>query len=262
MTATVGLSAALAADINVRAGNPDAKPWKPGWMLEVNGETMPPETEWSVKSRFGQVVPAVVLHDDGTPNFDRPRYSEAPNVNVVVYGVAEDGTVKVAVIRQPRPHANDPEQPGIDGHEPVVFGQTPMGFLEKLIGASLDEFESGDMAAQREAGEEAGAVHVLAITQPAMPWHFPNPTFVDTWSDLYFVKVNLARIEALKFDRSEPIFSAEYIPVTELLARLSAGVDAEGALYRMCTANSVWMIFFATHPELFAGVVQKATTTA
>ncbi len=216
----------------------------PGWRLEVNGEVMPPRTIWRVSSPFGEVEPVVVCHTDGTPNFDRPSYAEAPHVNVVPWGVDNAGVVKIGVIRQPRPHADDPVPGNGNGNE-VVVGQTPMGFLERFTGESLE------VAAVRETGEETGARTVLNIVQPNYPFHNPNPTFVRTWADLYFVQVDLDRIEVLRPDRHEPIYSAEYITATDLLKRIRDGTDEEGAVYRGCTSLSIWMIFFATFPEFF-----------
>lgn len=219
----------------------DVPGYKPGWTLTGEGG------DWCVISRFGEVHTAVVLDTAGQPVFDRPAYREAPNVNIIAWGrrkrLFRKDDVRVAVIRQPRPHADDPERPGND-HPPVVFGQIPMGFMEKILG------ENGLDAAKRETGEETGATAVIRVTQPKYPWHNPNPTFVPTWSDLYFVEVDLDKVEALKADRNEPIYSAEYISVRELLRRIREGKDERGAVYRMCTANSLWMIFFATYPEL------------
>ncbi|MDP2665463.1 MAG: NUDIX domain-containing protein [bacterium] len=223
--------------------------YTPGWRLEVNG--IPIEGEWQITSPFGSVDTAVVLHADGTPNFDRPAYRESPHVNCVVWGRRKDGVARFAIIRQPRPHADNPKRPGND-HKPVVFGQTPMGFLDKIIGKDLiPKFEDVDHAAAREASEEAGVQVVLNIERPSYPWHNPNPTFVATWADLVFVEVNLEKIGKLKPDRTEPIFSAEYITAEELRRRIAAGKDEAGAVYRGCTSNSVWLIFFATHPELW-----------
>lgn len=223
--------------------------YQAGWRLVVNGQEMPPETEWEVRSdRFGAVHTAVVLDKDEQPVFDRPAYIEAPNVNMIAYGRGKDGVVRVAVIRQPRPHADDPERPGVDGHPPVVFGQIPMGFAEKITG---EKVESSSDAARREVGEETGASVILRVSQPAYPWHNPNPTFVRTWSDLWFVEVDLERIEDLRSTRNEPIYTAEYVTVPELLRRIRDGKDHQGAVYRMCTANSLWLIFFATFPELW-----------
>ena len=39
--------------------------------------------DFEISSTFGKVKSAVVLHADGSPNFDRPIYYEADNVNVV-----------------------------------------------------------------------------------------------------------------------------------------------------------------------------------
>lgn len=216
---------------------------QPGWQLFVNDQ--PVEGDWRVESPFGSVHTAVVVDKAGQPVFDRPAYREAPNVNIIAWGRTQNGEVRLAVIRQPRPHADDPEQPNTNGHPPVVMGQVPMGFIERLIG------ESPAAAARRETDEETGASAVLSVSQPKYPWHNPNPTFVPTWSDLYFVEVNLRQVEALKSDRNEPIYSAEYVPVAELLRRIREGKDEHNAVYRMCTANSLWMIFFATYPELW-----------
>ncbi len=200
--------------------------------------------DWRVLSPFGGVEAAVVIDPKtGQPSFDRPVVWEAPNVNIVVWGRRkEDGMPMIGVIHQPRPHADDPRDPA--SQETVVFGQTPMGFLEKLLG------EKPEDAARREAGEEAGAGSaIIRAYQPSCPWHNPNPTFVRSWSDLYFVEVDLEQIEALKEDHSEPIYKLEYIPLPELLRRLREG-EYEGALYRGCTSNSVWLIWLVCHIDI------------
>lgn len=232
----------------MRAAFPD---FKPGWTVFVN-DTPFNEANIRVESRFGSAHPAVVMHSDGTPNFERWAYTEAPAVNVIAWGRKKrwfrKPEVYVAVIRQPRPHADDPEHPGVDGHSPIVFGQIPMGFAEKVLGG---KFETAKDAASREVGEETGATAVINVTKPKCPWHNPNPTFVTSWTDLLFVEVDLEKVEQLKRDRNEPIYSAEYIPISELIQRIREGKDDEGAIYRMCTSNSLWMIFFATFPELW-----------
>lgn len=225
----------------------DAPELKPNWQLYNEGRLV--QGDWRAESRFGSVHTAVVFDTDGKPVYDRPAYREAPSVNIIAWGrtrnwFSRSESVHIAIIRQPRPHADDPEHPG-DDHKAVVFGQIPMGFMEKILG------ESGEAAARRETGEETGASAIISVTQPKYPWHNPNPTFVATWSDLYFVEVDLAKIAKLKIDRNEPIFSAEYVPAEELIRRIREGKDEEGAVYRMCTANSLWMIFFSTYPELW-----------
>lgn len=91
----------------------------------------------SESSHFGSVEYAIVVDNTGAPVFDRPLYREAPNVNIVAYGRDTEGTIRIAIIRQPRPHADDPSVQKGQKHDPVVFGQIPMGFLEKLIGKDL-----------------------------------------------------------------------------------------------------------------------------
>lgn len=225
-----------------------------GWKMTFTGPEgihdvpIPRGVSWQISSRFGSIRDAVVMSDDGTPLFDKPVVYEAPATNVVAWGRGEDGSVRIGVIRQPRPHADDPEHQGSDGHPPVVFGQVPMGYLEKLLGGN---FETPEQGAAREVGEETGATAVIRIERPASAWHNPNPTFVGSWTDLVFVEVDLTKIEVLKHDHSEPIYSAEYVPVATLRKWIREGRDETGAIFRMCTANSVWFIFAETHPELW-----------
>ncbi len=215
------------------------------WKLSVTDQ------DWKAESPFGSVESAIVVDKKGDPVFDRPIYREAPNVNCVVWGRDKEDVIRLAVIRQPRPHSDDPENSG-NNHTPVMFGQIVMGFLERIIGKDfVTKYESVEKGASRETFEESGASVVLGIERPNYPWHNPNPTFVATWSDLLFVEVDLEKIQDLQEDRNEPIFSAEYITAQELRQRVVEGKDEKGAVYRMCTANSAWFIFFCCHPEFF-----------
>ena len=218
------------------------------WQTYINGKPVPIGTDIEIRGRFGSIKTAVVMNKDGTPCFDKPIVYEADATNVVAWGRDKNGTVRVGVIRQPRPHADDPERKWQDGHSPVVVGQLPMGYLDQLLGGG---FETPEAGAAREVGEETGATAVVNIERPKCPWHNPNPTFVGSWTDLVFVEVDLEKVEALKADHNEPIYSAEYVTVPELLRRIREGKDEQGAVYRMGTANSLWFIFFATHPEFF-----------
>lgn len=224
------------------------------WKLVVDGKEVPLGTDWEVRGPVGSVGSRVLVDEEGAPTFDRPEYTETPNVNVVAWGRDHEGRCRMAVIRQPRPHADEPgpENRDRDGHPPVMFGQIVMGFLDRVVGADMFErYEEVVRGATREASEEAGASLILSVELPSCPWQNPNPTFVATWSDLVFLEVDLARLQELKATRSEPIYSAEFIPVCELLQRIREGRDDAGAYYRSCTANAAWMTFFATHPELF-----------
>jgi len=207
--------------------------------------------DWEAKSRFGKVENAVIVGNDGMPQFDRPAYYEAPNVNVVAWGRdTRTGEVKVAIITEERPHAIHPEMPEAD--VTLKFAQIPMGFLEKLIGKDqLSQLEFKRFGALREVTEETGASAIRGFSRPACPWHNPSPSFVATWSDLYFIEVDLEKIGELKLDKNEPIFKAEYLPVRELLARIREGQSADGAIFRACTSLSLLMIFFACYPEFW-----------
>ena len=123
------------------------------WGLIIDGVPVSKDTVWEVTSPFGSVRNVIVPDDKGEPVFTRPEYREAPHVNCVVWGREKDGTAKFAVLRQPRPHADDPETPG-NNHKPVVFGQVVMGFLDRIIGKDLiARYESAERGAVREAGD-------------------------------------------------------------------------------------------------------------
>ena len=219
-----------------------------GWTLSVEGELTPKGTPWAVTSRFGSVTQVIVPGADGNPAFTRPEYREAPNVNMIAWGkrmVSDVETICIAIIHQARPHADDPR----GGDQQVVFGQVPMGFLDKMIGV-IETVEEG---AVRELVEEVGTrtTAVRRVYRPSHSYHNPNPTFVATWSDLAFVEVDLDVIDDPTFVGDEIIYKAEYVPVPELLRRIAVG-EHEGALYRGCTSLSLLMIFFAAHPDFFA----------
>ena len=235
----------------VRKEHPE---FEPGWQVYLDGVLVPHYESIDIVSRFGGYHDAVVVDSNGKPLFDKTSADEAPNVNCIAYGYEKgDGSemsrMRIGMLHQPRPHADDPEQPGSNDHEPVVFCQVPMGFIDKLTG---EELELPEDAAVREVFEETGAGTVRRVHRPGYPWHSPNPTFVTSWSDLCFVEVDLERIEALKSDRSEPIYSAEYRPISVWWKALGEGKDYAGAVQRSCTSNSVLGIFLATmYPDIF-----------
>lgn len=216
------------------------------WKIEVGGFLQPPGTDVRISSPFGEVRTVVVMNDDGTPAFDRPDYREAPATNLVVYGIEDDGTVKIAALSQYRPHADDPFNQGVDGHKAVLIGQVPQGFLDKMGGGKLETPEEGGL---REAGEEAGAQGFISVERPKIPWQNNNPSHERGWIDVLFIKVDLKRIEALRHDKKEPIYAANYVTVKELFRLIREGRGEDGALFRACNSNSTWMIFFATYPE-------------
>jgi len=209
--------------------------------------------DWEAVSPFGAVRSAVVTDEAGKPVFDRPRYEEAPNVNIVAWGRdRKTRQIKVALISQPRPHADDPTNPA--NTEPLVFAQIPMGLKEKLLGKDqLEAYESSKQAAARETGEETGATAIKDISQPEFPYHNPNPTFVGTWSDLVFVEVDLDKVEELKASRNEPIFKAEYVPLKQVWKEIRAGKSDRG-ITRMCTSNSALLVYLS-----YLGTLVKAS---
>ena len=232
-----------------KQANPDFFEGRPqNWVLRIKKEDGAIEeyegVDWEAVSPFGAVRSAVVTDNEGKPVFDRPRYEEKPNVNVVAWGRdIKTGQIRLALISQPRPHSDDPINP--DNTEQLVFAQIPMGSKDGLFGKDqIEAYESTKDAAIRETGEETGASVICDISQPEFPFHNPNPTFVGTWSDLVFVEVDLDQIEKLKFDRKEPIFKAEYVPLKEVWKEIRAGKTDRG-ITRMCTSNSALLIYLS-----------------
>lgn len=238
--------------------NPDFFKARPqNWVLRIKRPGGAVEefegVDWEAVSPFGAVRSAVVTDNEGKPVFDRPRYEEAPNVNIVAWGRdRRTRQIRVALISQPRPHADDPTNS--ENTDPLVFAQIPMGFKEKLLGKDqLDNFESSKDAASRETSEETGATVIKNIFEPEFPYHNPNPTFVGTWSDLVFVEVDLDKVEELKASRNEPIFKAEYIPLQEVWKEIRTGKTDRG-ISRMCTSNSALLVYLS-----YLGTLVKAS---
>lgn len=238
MAATIKMSEAEERSPGFRHNRATGIPWA----LSANFSS----GDWEAKSRFGSVRNVVVCDPvTGKPLFERPEYREAPNINAVAYGFDRNNVLCIAILHEVRPHADNPLDPA--DTRPLTFGQVPMGFLEKLTGK---KFEVGTAGAIREVAEETGASAVIRVTQPAYPFHNPNPTFVATWSELYFIEVDIDKIHKLKLDHGEMIYKAEYIPVNELIYRIQQGTY-DGAIYRAATSLSILMVFFATYPHLF-----------
>lgn len=194
------------------------------------------QTAWGYESRFGKVEQRVQLKADGAPDFDRMVYSEAPNVNAVVWGYDKDGNIRIAVTVQARPFADNTD--GTPADPPIIFGQPcVMGFnLERVAGAD---------AAVREASEEAGTESAVVGKPISLGYHNPNPTFCATWSELYSIQVDLSKVTT-QTDRSELIYRAEYVPVAELLQRISLGVHKD-VNYRSATANDAFFVWLTNH---------------
>ena len=159
-----------------------------------------------------------------------------------------DGIAHIAILHEVRPHADNPSKP--EDNSPLVFGQIPMGFLQKILGRDAN-VEDAKIAAENEVIIETGVSGTVKVIKPKYPWHNPNPTFVATWSELFFVEVELHKIGQPGAVGDGLIFKAEYVPAEELLRRIREGVH-EGAVYRACTSLSLLMIFFATYPEFFS----------
>lgn len=227
----------------------DRKPQEANWILRVKHldgrtEEMPPGTDWEAISKWGAVRTAVVTKPDGTPDFDRPRYDESPGVVVVAWGRdGKTGKIKVAMISQARPHAdNSFDKSSVEN---MVFEQTPMGFLDKMVGEDqLEKFESLEDGAKREAGEEAGVIAIKDISYPEYSEQYNSPSFIGTSNSLAFVEVDLDKVDVLKIDRKEQIYQAEYIYLDRLIDNIKKG-KTEMGYARLGTSNSAILIFLS-----------------
>ncbi len=246
-----GQSESLISPFEAIKRKPDffsSRPEDVNWTLRVKHldgriEELPPGTDWEAISRFGSVRSAVVANPDGSPAFDRPRYDEAPNINVIAWGKDKKGEIRIGIISQARPHADNVFD--TKDTKPMVFEQVPMGFLDKVVGRDqIERLEHAGEGAVREAGEETGVFSVKDISYPEYPNNYPNPTFVGTTSNVVFVEVDLDQIDKHKIDRSEQIFSAEYIPLRKLLEDIEKGKTERGYA-RMSISNSVILMFLS-----------------
>jgi len=232
--------------------NPDFfkdRPESLNWKLRVKHldgriEEMPFGTDWEAVSKFGTFRSAVVTDNEGNPVFDRPKADEAPSVSVVAYGKdKKTGELKIAMISQPRPHADNNFEYEDKGD--MVFEQIPMGFLEKIMGKdSVVKTESSGQGAIRETSEETGAGVVKDISYPEYSKHYPNPSFIGSSSDVVFVEVDLDKINELKKDKGEPIFRADYISLSELMDDIKKGKTERGYA-RMGVSNSAVLMFLS-----------------
>lgn len=232
----------------------------PGWISVQEALRMDPdffkkrgENSWTsdpenirISSNFGFAEDRVQLKDDGTLDFDRVVYGEAPNINAVVWGKDADGNIKVGVTIQARPFADNPN--GTPADPPLIFAQPcVMGFLQRIVGEPLaSAFEKADQGALREAMEEAGVSTIKDIRY--LGHHNPNPTFVATWSQLLEIEVDLQEVSE-HTDRAELIYRAEYLSLEELFARIGSGVH-RGINYRSATANDAFLVWLVNHFRL------------
>lgn len=226
-----------------------SRPEDVNWTLRVRHldgsiEEMPQGTDWEAVSKFGAVRSAVVTNPEGSPAFDRPRYDEAPNINVIAWGKDKNGEIRIGMISQARPHADNVFD--TEDNKPMVFEQIPMGFLDKVIGKDqVERLEHASEGATRETGEETGATVVKDVSYPEYPNNYPNPTFVGTTSNVVFVEVDLDQVDKHKIDRSEQIYSAEYIPLRKLLSDIEKGKTERGYA-RMSISNSVILMYLSS----------------
>lgn len=202
------------------------------WKLQVDGN------HWQcVSPKFGEVEYFVVTDKDGNPQFDRPRYHEAPHIITVVWGKKKEEYVYIGLVLEARPHAipYDSSSPYSD----VKFWGVPRGFL--------NAGETPEEAARREAGEESGAAVVLESKEAG--YIYPNPTFCATFGPVIFLKVDLDRLEAIRPTRGEKIYKAQFFAEEQVKQMIVRGKYGDGLLEDGVSLAAL-MKFFAVSPSV------------
>ena len=225
--------------------------WK-GEFQKADGSIEKTIGAFKVESKFGKVENVLITDNEGNPLFDRPGYWEKDHVLVVAWGKDQDGKIRIAMITEERPHPENPQDK--EDTNPLKFLQIPMGFIEKIIGksSSKNQQELGSEAAIREVAEETGATAVTGFIKPDFPWQNASPSFVVTWGNVYYLRVDLEQIEKMKPDHGEVIYNAEYITVKELRERVRKGINKDtGAICRGATTLASLFMFFCEFPEFW-----------
>ncbi len=228
-------------DMTATRGLADLTPEQQGIFLEKTDRLV--IKDGGLKSPFFDIQPGIIVGRDGTLLYDRPLISEKPSVLVVAWGRDAKGKLRLGIIRQGRPPADDPKSPGND-HPPVVFGQVAMGYF--------DDGESIVEAALRERLEEAGKGRVLGIEVLDFPLFSVEPNTYQTWHKIAFVEMDLSTIDAGHSAGDEMIHSVAYLPLFDVLRYITEGRDETGAYYRGGTTLGPIMVFLASKRlELF-----------
>ncbi len=198
-----------------------------------------------IRSPYFDIQPGIIVDADGNPQYDRPVIYEKPSVFVVVWGRDEHGQLRLGMIRQKRPPADDPMVLG-NNHPPVVFAQVVMGYRD---GDSIKK------AALKERAEEAGKAKVLDIVELPFPHFNIEPNTYGSWHSLAFVEVDLSTIDEGYSETGEMITSTMYQLASEVFVSIVHGKDETGAYYRGGSTLGPLMVFFAwifsKHPDLF-----------
>ncbi|NBD73785.1 NUDIX domain-containing protein [Patescibacteria group bacterium] len=192
--------------------------------------------------RFGCIEHAVVCKPDGEAIFDRALVFEGPHVITVAWGFdPSSGEPMLALVKEARDTVALP-----DGKTSVAFWGPPRGFR--------GHSETPQEAARREAGEEAGA-NVVLETQYLGDFYV-NETCVASASPTVLLQLDLDRVGAIRADRGEKIYKAEFFPAYEIERMIAAG-EHEGALTtsKVLLANyTLWRLYVLNRLGDFAGL--------
>ena len=231
--------------------------------------------DWQNGSSYNVIKNVVVCDDDGNPAYEIPGVWVRRGCTTIVWGRDRNtDEVKIGIIYQPRPIANEPPDTKEDrcltpntieyiedlfagrAQNPVVFAQTPGGL--RNIDPTSGKLESPDDTARSEAREESGVGDdaIIEVTSPSAPFWNSDPGVFADWHDIRFVEVDLEKVRSPQPDKTESIYKVVYLSVQELLAHIAQGavpvlIDGEEqrVYYRAGSSLAVLMIFFSSHPE-------------
>lgn len=167
--------------------------------------------------RFGAIEHRVMVDTHGNPLFDRAVVVEGPHIITVTWGFCpQTGVPRLGLVNEVR----DTAAPA-DGLSTLSFWGPPRGFR--------DNGETPEVAARREAGEEAGVRAFLGTRY--IGDIFVNETCVASCSPVVEVHVDLTQLGAITPDLrgGEKIFKAAFFTEEEVKAMILAGTH-EGAL--------------------------------
>lgn len=192
---------------------------------------------------FGRVV-STVYSEGGHPVYDTIKADVAKNVDVVAYSVSKKGKLRILLVSEQRPLADDPYSE--DLKVPVFWG-IPGGFINK--GESVVD------AAKRETEEETGA-EVLGFYFPKTPKHNFRPAFAGTWDDIVFIRVSPKIVGKIRQNDGEQIYKAKLIDFKKALKQIKKGKTKYGYT-RNATSNSAILIFEQYRGRLIKSAMKK-----
>lgn len=189
------------------------------WKLEVGGN------HWRcVSQKYGSVEYAVVTDAHGSPAWDRPVYREASHVITVPWHKPMYGPLEIGLVLEERMHGGGP------------FWGVPRGFL--------NNGEHPEVAALREAGEEAGVRITKSCRQLGVI--NPNPAFIATEGPVIALEFDKGHLVRIAPERTEKIYRVKFFPRHKLNRAIIEG-SLSGGKFSDGVSLAAILMFLAWH---------------